>query len=249
MSAVSVVVFLANHLWQSTIFATVAGVLTLTLKKNRAQIRYWLWVMASVKFLIPLALVASLESHFQGITGAPMAVQPGSFAVLEQWNEPFAKPEVATSTLTAAGKSVGLWPAAALVVWLVGCAIVATSSCWRWRRMVMLARQATPLLEGPEVDTLRLLQCQHGFSKPIPIVLSKSTMEPGLFGIVYPVLLLPADIGNHVDDAQLGTIFAHELSHARRRDNFVRFPPHDCRSGILVLSPRLVDRVAPGRRA
>jgi bla regulator protein blaR1 len=44
---------LANHLWQSTLFATVAGLLTLALRKNRAQTRYCLWLAASVKFLIP----------------------------------------------------------------------------------------------------------------------------------------------------------------------------------------------------
>ena len=38
---------LANHLWQSTLFAAVAGLLTLALRKNRAQTRYWLWLAAS----------------------------------------------------------------------------------------------------------------------------------------------------------------------------------------------------------
>jgi hypothetical protein len=41
---------LANHLWQSTLFAAVAGLLTLTLRKNRAQNRHWLWLAASVIF-------------------------------------------------------------------------------------------------------------------------------------------------------------------------------------------------------
>jgi len=44
---------LANHLWQSTVFAAVAGLLALALRNNRAQVRYWLWLAASVKFLIP----------------------------------------------------------------------------------------------------------------------------------------------------------------------------------------------------
>jgi bla regulator protein BlaR1 len=35
---------LANHLWQSTVFAGIAGLLTLALRKNHARTRYWLWL-------------------------------------------------------------------------------------------------------------------------------------------------------------------------------------------------------------
>ena len=45
---------LANHLWQSTLFAGVAGLVTLALRRNRAQMRYWVWLAASVKFLLPV---------------------------------------------------------------------------------------------------------------------------------------------------------------------------------------------------
>jgi bla regulator protein blaR1 len=33
---------LGNHLWQSTLFAAIAWLLTLLLRRNRAQVRYWL---------------------------------------------------------------------------------------------------------------------------------------------------------------------------------------------------------------
>ena len=35
---------LANHLWQSTLFAAVVLLLALALRKNHAQARYWLWL-------------------------------------------------------------------------------------------------------------------------------------------------------------------------------------------------------------
>jgi hypothetical protein len=37
---------LMNHLWQSTVFAAVAGLLTLALRSNRAETRYWVWFAA-----------------------------------------------------------------------------------------------------------------------------------------------------------------------------------------------------------
>ena len=42
---------IASHLIQSTLFAAIAGPLTLAFRNNRAQIRYALWLSASAKFL------------------------------------------------------------------------------------------------------------------------------------------------------------------------------------------------------
>lgn len=58
---------LANHLWQSTLFAAAAGLLTLSLRKNRAQTRYWLWLAASVKFLIPFSPLWTWEANWVGM--------------------------------------------------------------------------------------------------------------------------------------------------------------------------------------
>jgi bla regulator protein BlaR1 len=54
---------LADHLWQSTLFAVLVGFLTLALRKNRARVRYRLWLVASVKFLIPFSLLIGLGGH------------------------------------------------------------------------------------------------------------------------------------------------------------------------------------------
>ena len=62
---------LLNHLWQSTLFAGAIGLLTLALRSNSARLRYWLWLGASVKFLIPFSLLVSLGSHFGWREAAP----------------------------------------------------------------------------------------------------------------------------------------------------------------------------------
>ena len=58
---------LANHLWQSTLFAAVASLLTLALRKNRAQTRYWLWLAATVKFLVPFSILVTPAAISDGI--------------------------------------------------------------------------------------------------------------------------------------------------------------------------------------
>src|SRR5215468_170502 len=54
---------LANHLWQSTFFAAVVAAACFALRKNRARLRYWLWLTASAKFLVPFSLLVGLGSH------------------------------------------------------------------------------------------------------------------------------------------------------------------------------------------
>jgi hypothetical protein len=44
----------SSHLVQSTLFAGAAALLTLAFRANRAQVRFWLWLSASLKFLIRL---------------------------------------------------------------------------------------------------------------------------------------------------------------------------------------------------
>src|SRR5271170_1942367 len=51
-----------NHLWQSTLFAGGVAIMTLILRHNSARVRYILWFSASVKFLLPFALLAALGS-------------------------------------------------------------------------------------------------------------------------------------------------------------------------------------------
>src|SRR6516162_11313492 len=88
---------LANHLWQSTLFAAVAGLLTLALRKNRAQTRYWLWLAASVKFLIPFSLLVDVGSHW-GRHVMPAIAPPVLSYVIEQASQPFSAPPLVTTT-------------------------------------------------------------------------------------------------------------------------------------------------------
>jgi hypothetical protein len=48
---------------------------------------------------------------------------------------------------------------------------------------------------------------------------SAGLLEPGVVGWMRPVLLLPAGIAERLTHEQLETVLAHELAHARRRDN------------------------------
>jgi len=66
---------LANHIWQSTLCMIVLGALTLLFRRNSAVVRYRLWLIASVKFLVPFSLFVALGSLL------PMASGPPSYSI------------------------------------------------------------------------------------------------------------------------------------------------------------------------
>ncbi len=86
-------------------------------------------------------------------------------------------------------------------------------------RVARIVRNAVPVAEGPEVEALRAAELQLGIRKPIRFVMSQDWMEPGVFGIVRPMLMWPEGISQHLDGRHLKAILAHELCHVRRRDN------------------------------
>jgi len=191
---------LANHLWQSTVFAAAVWALTLALRRNRAAVRYWLWLAASVKFLIPFSLLVSIGSQL-GWRTAP-AIEPTQWSLVAgQISHPFtAAPSVPQVAVPSASNPL---PALLLGIWLCGIAvsIVFWLRCWRQMRAVRCA--SSPLL----------------MNLPIPVMSSPTRLEPGVCGISNPVLLVPEGITDRLTPAQLDAVLAHELCHVRRRDN------------------------------
>ncbi len=191
---------LENHLWQSTLFTCVAGLLALALRKNRAAVRHRLWLAASVKFLVPFALMANLAGHVEW-RQAPAAVRSQLSAVGEI-SEPFVA-RVPGPLLVGVPTAPSRLPAALFGLWL--CGFVAQCGAWwlRWRRVRGVLRDASPLDLG----------------LPIRAMSTSSRIEPGVFGIFRPLLVLPEGLAEQLTTAQFEAVLAHELCHARRRDN------------------------------
>jgi beta-lactamase regulating signal transducer with metallopeptidase domain len=133
-----------------------------------------------------------------------------------------------------------------MMAWPVGSIAILLVWAVRWRRVAAAVRNAAGDFEraGAE-DPPR----SGGERAPIRLVSSDQAVEPGVFGIVRPVLMWPAGIEDRLSDEQIEAILAHEVAHVRRRDNLARAPPHAGRSGVLVPPAGVVDRRAPRGRA
>jgi len=199
---------LANHLWQSTVVAAVAGLLALALRRNQARARYWLWMIASMKFLVPFSLLVVAGGYLR--PAAPAIAKATVSAVLEQITQPFslapsasiAAPAVAIAP-TIALHNPHLLPIVLSTLWVCGFLIVICSWCRKWWTVRAAVRAASAMAMVADV----------------PVRSSPSLLEPGVFGIIEPVLLLPAGIADRLTAPQLKTVIAHEMCHVRRRDN------------------------------
>ena len=94
-------------------------------------------------------------------------------------------------------------PVAIGVVWALGFLAIMLARCRSWLGVRAALRASTPI------------------ELPIPVraLITPGAEEPGIVGFLRPVLVLPAQLLEHLNPRQLGAILTHELCHVRRRDN------------------------------
>src|SRR6478735_3326834 len=185
---------LLDHLWQSSLFALAVGLLTLAFRNNAARIRFWLWFAASLKFLLPFALLAMLGEKLAPAPVLPSLI-PHGIRELAPAAEKFSAPVQALASRPAPHLAELL-----LLVWLLGFAVMLAVRLSRWLALRALVREAHAL---PLVA-------------PLEVKASQSLLEPGLVGIVRPVVLLPKDLLASLSAAERDGILAHEVTHFRR---------------------------------
>jgi uncharacterized protein (TIGR03435 family) len=192
---------LANHVWQSTLFAAAVAILTTAFHKNRARVRYCLWFSASLKFLIPFSLLTSLGGRLEWMPEAQKIAGPAVSMTVEQVTRPFSGP---SSYVPATSGTIDWVAIALLVIWLCGVTVIAATRLQGWLRIqaaVRSSKYAFEVLHGVEARS------------------SAGLLEPGVAGLFRPILLLPAGIQERLTPRQFAALLAHELCHVRRHDN------------------------------
>jgi bla regulator protein blaR1 len=217
----SIVPAIANHIWQSTVVSLSAWLLTLLLRRNRPAVRYAIWFAASLKFFVPFSVLSVLAGFLYSpretmpagrlVVASQAAVQP-FFATPPA--HAFPQQLVSAQTLPAAWSIILL-----ASIWFTGALFVFVTWCARWHTARQMLK-ASPLAgQGRELILLRSLESSLPTRRALPLHVCSSLSEPGLFGILRPVLIWPSSLSAHLTDDHIQAILLHELIHARRRDN------------------------------
>jgi uncharacterized protein (TIGR03435 family) len=201
--------FALNHLWQSTLVAGAAWVLCrVVLASNHPRLRFAVWLTASLKFLVPFALLVEAGRAIgpRAVLAKPVSAPPD--ALSSSVETVLAVAPFRTASTDSAGIDVsGLLTPALAAVWALGALFVLMIWVRGWLRVRAAARGAT------------VAGRFHG----VPVLESQSmrgeSVEPGVIGLWRQAILLPRGLDQALSRDQLHAVLLHEWHHARRHDN------------------------------
>lgn len=214
---------LADHLWQATLFAAFALAAAVLLAHGPARARYLVWLLAAAKFALPSYALVVLAGGigFDRPTIDSLGPWPGAPAisrVMTPWPVPGPQPLPTPVGATAVGQGRARYNALTLV-WAAGAAIVAARWSLRWRRFSKALKAGRMLTAGREAEALERARARAGWTGRIALLASPEIEQPGVCGVLRPVIVFPEGMADPLTDAELESVFLHELVHVRRRDN------------------------------
>ncbi len=208
---------LFQHLLTSTAFGGVIALVVWLLKAQSAAARYRLWLLAALKFAVPVSIFMSL-GHWLHIALIPAssyldrAFALGNARVLNH----SGKLLIARSVLN------GSVEIALTLVWLAGIGVCLSSWAIRFRR------QAQSIGDSPLIAAQLVSELQQRLSirRPVKVRSALPGSELALSGVLRPVILLPPGICNSLQRTELEAVLMHELIHAKRWDNLAALAVH-----------------------
>jgi bla regulator protein BlaR1 len=200
--------FVLNHLWQSTLVAAVAWLACRTmLRTNSPRIRFGVWMAASLKFLVPFAVFVEAGHRL----GARRLLTPAQsqqvFDIVGGGGALAVAPFRVASPPQAAASWADALPMAFAAIWALGAVVVFFRWFRSWRAIRRAARNAVPC----------------GSFRGVPVLTSQNLreqgIEPGVFGLWRQSILIPEAMQANLSEAQFQAVLTHEWNHAQRRDN------------------------------
>lgn len=184
---------------KTSLLMIAAGLLSCALRRQSAAFRHLLWTSAlALCVLLPVA-----------------AFYLPSLSVLTL---PLLLPRVSSAASAGgSGWELSHLPSLVITLWISGTSIVLIRELLAGVGLARWARQAYPLTSANWSATLARISASAGLGRRVRVLESKQLASPCMWGVLRPVLLLPAAGDRWTEAARYGALL-HELAHVRRRD-------------------------------
>ncbi|MBV9620722.1 MAG: M56 family metallopeptidase [Gammaproteobacteria bacterium] len=184
------VYYLEVHVLCASLLCLATWALT-SIKGGSATWKYWMWVVTSVNFVVPLA------GFFNGFGSSHVswATQLGTLA------------DVGIGISRSAGGGLAF-----LCVWLCGALFMFT------RLLVHLHRDRG---ESPAIVRSGPTRTWPLLADGVPVTFSTAAQCPSVGGLLRPHISLPLGVDGLLTRNELDAVLMHEVTHARRRDNLI----------------------------
>lgn len=214
--------FLINHCWQASLFFILIIIISYKLKPLPARIRYLLWLMASLKFILPSCIFSLLGQQIDKIFSNIHSLFIYNLSHLPTYStihlviEPI--PIKSRNTLLVMHNENYCVIA---LVWLT----VSLVFLLFWYKNTFFSPKIilgeTILLNAREALIFEQVKKDLSIRQKVKIIISKNISEVAVLGTCKPVIVLPEHLVEEMTDAELESIFKHELIHVKRFDNLV----------------------------
>ncbi|ADW70368.1 M56 family metallopeptidase [Granulicella tundricola] len=202
----------ARHLLESTLFASFMLLLVVLLRRQAASLRHMLLLAAVLKFAVPLEGLQMFGTLLR--RRLPQRIEPFQIQlpILDiQRRHSLAQP-LQDSTLLHV----------ALAFWVVGTVVLL--AIWI---MALNKVGKTSLNTAPDhIQALRQASRRLRVTRTVEIRTSTEARDPYLMGLFRPVLVIPESLPETLSAAEYEAILLHELAHAKRWDNLTRSSVH-----------------------
>ena len=216
------------HLWETALFVGLLALGVRFLKRTPASTRYWFWLLAAVKLLVPSVLLVWLVSETPPAAPAfaPPPVEQSSRGALSSaparpvyeilqpllLSPPPVAPPVSAAVHNELYCSLTLTWLSGFLFFVVGWAKSSVSLA----RVVRTSRRS---VSSREAEILKRVRSWLGLKQDVDLLVSPKVAEAGLWGIWRPTVLLPEGAASRLCDEELEAVILHELLHVKRRDN------------------------------
>ena len=208
---------------KTSLLVVAIGLIALLMARQSAAWRHFLWTAAlALSLLMPIASVylpSWVRVSLPWETAEPWPRDEPALVAADVRHadaESVVPGPRQDNLSTAPRETRAAWPTA-MIVWLVGAFGVLLRNALAHVGLIRWVRKSRPDLSPAWAATLRRAANEAGFRRPLCVLESDHTTSPCTFGLVRPVVLLPA-VGASWLEAQRRFTLLHELAHVRRLD-------------------------------